>query len=81
VLAAFQRLRGIREASETPDDLARLIPSIRIVENIMRLPRALSEELEAARGMARAEITPGSRVAVPDAWGDARARPPKQRAV
>lgn len=69
VLAAFRRLRGIREAAETPDDLARLIPSIRIVESVMRLPRALADELAAARGAVRAEIPASGRLVVPDAWG------------
>jgi malonate decarboxylase beta subunit len=49
VLAAFQRLRGMRDAADTPPDLARMIPEIRIVDSIVRLPRALSDELAAAR--------------------------------
>jgi acetyl-CoA carboxylase beta subunit len=49
VLAAFQRLRGTRAALETPADLAALIPEIRIVDSVVRLPRVLSEELERAR--------------------------------
>jgi acetyl-CoA carboxylase beta subunit len=49
VLAAFQRLRGTRAAPETPADLAALIPEIRIVDSVVRLPRVLPEELEHAR--------------------------------
>jgi acetyl-CoA carboxylase alpha subunit len=57
VLAAFRRLRGMRQASETPHDLAQLIPEIRLVESIVRLPRALNEEWTAATAAARAEVT------------------------
>ncbi|HUI25275.1 MAG TPA: carboxyl transferase domain-containing protein [Candidatus Kryptonia bacterium] len=46
VLAAFRSLRGIREAPETPPDLAELIPEIRMVESVIRLPTALREELD-----------------------------------
>ena len=49
VLAAFQHLRGIRDASDTPPDLARMIPQIRIVDSVIRLPRALADELAVAR--------------------------------
>ena len=52
VLAAFQRLRGMRAAPDTPPDLVRMIPEIRIVESVVRLPRVLSEELAVARGVA-----------------------------
>jgi hypothetical protein len=55
VLAAFQRLRGIRAAPATPPDLARMIPEIRIVESVVRLPRALSDELVIARAAAAAQ--------------------------
>jgi hypothetical protein len=47
VLAAFNRLRGMRQAGETPSDLAELIPEIRMVESVIRLPRVLREELDA----------------------------------
>ncbi|HVN86033.1 MAG TPA: biotin-independent malonate decarboxylase subunit gamma, partial [Candidatus Binatia bacterium] len=50
VLAAFRSLRGIREAPDTPADLAELIPDIRTVESVIRLPNALREELDALRG-------------------------------
>lgn len=63
VLAAFQRLRGLREAAETPADLARMIPEIRIVESIVRLPRVLGEELEVA-ARAAAQAPPVCRVTV-----------------
>jgi malonate decarboxylase beta subunit len=49
VLAAFQRLRGIRAAPATSPDLARMIPEIRIVESVVRLPRVLADELVVAR--------------------------------
>ena len=55
VLAAFQRLRGIRAAPDTPPDLARMIPEIRMVESVVRLPRALSDELTVARRAAAQE--------------------------
>ncbi len=54
VLAAFQRLRGIRHDEHTPADLSRHVPEIRIVESVVRLPRVLAEELEAARSAATA---------------------------
>jgi hypothetical protein len=56
VLAAFQRLRGVREAAETPQDLAKLIPEIRILESVVRLPHALAEEIDAARIHARRRV-------------------------
>jgi hypothetical protein len=55
VLAAFQRLRGIRHDEHTPEDLSRHVPEIRIVESVVRLPRVLGEELQAARDAAVAE--------------------------
>jgi Malonate decarboxylase gamma subunit/Carboxyl transferase domain len=58
VLAAFQRLRGMREAADTPQDLATHIPEIRIVDSIVRLPAALGEELQAARAEAHRLIPP-----------------------
>jgi acetyl-CoA carboxylase alpha subunit len=53
VLAAFQRLRGIRNDPYTPQDLAQLIPEIRIVESVVRLPRVLNEEWSTARRTVR----------------------------
>lgn len=58
VLATFQRLRGVRHDDHTPEDLARHIPEIRIVESVVRLPRTLVEELGAAVDTARAEDRP-----------------------
>lgn len=55
VLATFRRLREVRHDDHTPDDLARHIPEIRIVESVVRLPRTLVEELGAAVDTARAE--------------------------
>jgi malonate decarboxylase beta subunit len=55
VLANFQRLRGMRAAPETPPALAELIPDLRIVESVLRLPRVLGEEIERARDAARRE--------------------------
>lgn len=49
VLASFRRLRDLHDAARAGDDLAALIPGIRIVESVVRLPRALGEELSAAR--------------------------------
>jgi len=55
VLAAFQRLRGIRHDEHTPEDLSRHVPEIRIVESVVRLPRVLGEELAAAHDGAAGE--------------------------
>ena len=63
VLAAFERLRGVRHAPETPPDLAHFIPEIRIVENVVHLPRALHEELAAARAQAHPEVKRSGRLA------------------
>ena len=53
VLRAFQALRGHKAGHEAGAQLAELIPDIRIVESVIRLPRILREELakllEAAR--------------------------------
>jgi malonate decarboxylase beta subunit len=58
VLAAFRQLRGLRQAPETPADLAELIPDVRIVESIIRLPRVLREELDLAVQAAVSEALP-----------------------
>jgi acetyl-CoA carboxylase alpha subunit len=55
VLAAFQARRGVRAAPVTPPDLARMLPDIRIVESVVRLPRVLGDELATARRTAAAE--------------------------
>lgn len=52
LLRAFQRLKGGTEAADPRGELADLIPEVRIVESVLRLPKALREEvvqLEAAR--------------------------------
>lgn len=49
VLAAFQKMRGVRTAEETPRNLATLLPEIEIVENVVRLPRAVLQALDSAR--------------------------------
>lgn len=64
ILAAFQRLRGMREAPDTPEDLARLIPEINIVRSIVALPRALRDEVARARAEVRPEIAAGTRLRV-----------------
>lgn len=45
VLRAFQALRGRKPGQEAEPQLAELIPDIRIVESVIRLPRVLREEL------------------------------------
>jgi hypothetical protein len=52
-LAALQRQRGLRHRPNNPQNLAHLIPEIRIVESVVRLPRALNEELSIARRTVR----------------------------
>jgi malonate decarboxylase beta subunit len=64
VLAAFQRLRGIRNDPDTPQNLAHLIPEIRIVESVVRLPRALNEEWAIARRTVRPILRRTGTVAV-----------------
>jgi malonate decarboxylase beta subunit len=62
VLAAFQQLKGAREAADTPQDLARLIPEIRIVESVVALPRVLRQELADARRRVRPSIDAAGRL-------------------
>lgn len=45
VLRAFQTLRGQRAGQDPQAQLAELIPDIRIVESVIRLPRALRDEM------------------------------------
>jgi malonate decarboxylase beta subunit len=45
VLHAFQALRGAAASADASAHLAELIPDIRIVESVIRLPRVLREEL------------------------------------
>jgi hypothetical protein len=68
VLTSFRRLRGIRDDPETPQNLAHLIPHLRIVESVVRLPRVLHEELEAVRRSARAQLGSSGRVTVADTF-------------
>ncbi|HSP98456.1 MAG TPA: carboxyl transferase domain-containing protein [Candidatus Dormibacteraeota bacterium] len=49
VLATFRQLRDMHDAAQAGDDLAAMIPGIRIVESVVRLPRALGEEFSAVR--------------------------------
>jgi len=58
VLRAFQALRGRKsELPETP--LAELIPDIRIVESVIRLPRVLRDELTTLIETVRPEVEEG----------------------
>jgi hypothetical protein len=43
LLRAFQRLKGKKDESEK--NLAELIPEVKVVESVLRLPRALQEEI------------------------------------
>ncbi len=45
LLRAFQRLKGKKEDREG-SNLAELIPEVRVVESVLRLPRALQEEVQ-----------------------------------
>lgn len=49
VLATFRQLRELHDAAHATDDLAAMIPEIRIVESVVRLPRALGEEFTAVQ--------------------------------
>jgi hypothetical protein len=43
LLRAFQRLKGKKDESEK--NLAELVPEVKVVESVLRLPRALQEEI------------------------------------
>jgi malonate decarboxylase beta subunit len=62
VLAAFRQLKGAREAPDTRQDLARLIPEIRIVDSVVALPRVLRQEVADARRAVRPAIGRGQRL-------------------
>lgn len=62
VLAAFSALSEIRAAAASPGDLAALVPNIRLVDSVVRLPRALADELRAARSLAEPGL---ARLALP----------------
>lgn len=62
VLSAFRKLKGLREERDTSSDLAELIPEIRIVNSIVRLPRALEAALGELTGTASARtLSPARR--------------------
>lgn len=56
VLRAFQALRGLKAGQEAEAQLAELIPDIRIVESVIRLPRVLREELTTLLATVRPEV-------------------------
>jgi hypothetical protein len=56
VLRAFQGLRGAKSGQEAEKQLAELIPDIRIVESVIRLPRVLREELYGLLASVRPEV-------------------------
>jgi len=56
VLRAFEALRGHRATQPGGAQLAELIPDIRMVESVIRLPRVLREELERVRGMEGSKV-------------------------
>jgi malonate decarboxylase beta subunit len=56
VLRAFQALRGAKAGHEASAQLAELIPDIRMVESVIRLPRVLGEELTALLETVRPEV-------------------------
>lgn len=45
LLRAFQRLKGKTDALDLRGELADLIPEVRVVESVLRLPRVLREEV------------------------------------
>jgi acetyl-CoA carboxylase carboxyltransferase component len=49
LLATFRQLRDLRDGAPEAHNLAAMIPGIRIVDSVVRLPRALGEEFSAAR--------------------------------
>jgi hypothetical protein len=56
VLRAFQALRGQKAGQEASGQLAELIPDIRMVESVIRLPRVLGEELSTLLQTVRPEV-------------------------
>jgi malonate decarboxylase beta subunit len=56
VLRAFQALRGQKAGQEASGQLAELIPDIRMVESVIRLPRILGEELSTLLETVRPEV-------------------------
>lgn len=56
VLQAFQALHGFKSGQEAEMQLAELIPGIRMVESVIRLPRILREELMGLLVTVRPEV-------------------------
>lgn len=56
VLRAFQSLRGHKSGHEEEAQLAELIPHIRMVDSVIRLPRVLRDEIEQLLVEARPEV-------------------------
>jgi len=56
VLRAFQALRGHKAGQEASAQLAELIPDIRMVDSVIRLPRVLGQELTALLETVRPEV-------------------------
>lgn len=59
VLQAFQALHGFKSGQEAEMQLAELIPGIRMVESVIRLPRILREELTGLLVTVRPEVDAG----------------------
>ena len=57
VLRAFQVLRGRQTGDEAADQLAELIPGVRIVDSVIRLPRVVKDELARVRADIESERT------------------------
>jgi hypothetical protein len=49
VLRAFHVLRGRQTGDDAAGQLAELIPGVRIVDSVIRLPRVLKDELALVR--------------------------------
>jgi hypothetical protein len=56
VLRAFEAFHSHKATQRDGAQLAELIPDIRIVESVIRLPRVLREELERVRGIERERV-------------------------
>ncbi len=56
VMQAFQALRGHKAGEEPQAQLAELIPDIRMVDSVIRLPRVLREELTTLLETVRPEV-------------------------
>ena len=58
VLRAFQALKGHKPGHDAETQLAELIPDVRIVESVIRLPRVLMEELAVLVSTVKPETAP-----------------------